>query len=149
MIDAIRQFFSEHIEGNEAVEDTEHELRLAAAALMYETAMADYDLGQEEQTLIQKLVSEQFELTKTEADELLALAQSQVKDATDLHGFTRLINRNWTLEERTLLVDRMWQVVYADRRLDDHEDHLMRKIQRLLHIPHRDFVASKLRHKRS
>ncbi|HIC21085.1 MAG TPA: TerB family tellurite resistance protein [Gammaproteobacteria bacterium] len=149
MIDAIRQFFSEHIEGNEAVEDTEHELRLAAAALMYETAMADYDLGQEEQTLIQKLVSEQFELSKTEADELLALAQSQVKDATDLHGFTRLINRNWTLEERTLLVDRMWQVVYADRRLDDHEVHLMRKIQRLLHIPHRDFVASKLRHKRS
>ena len=149
MIDAIRQFFSEHIEGNEAVEDSEHELRLAAAALMYETAMADYDLDQEEQTLIQKLVSEQFELTKTEADELLALAQSQVKDATDLHGFTRLINRNWTLEERTLLVDRMWQVVYADRRLDDHELHLMRKIQRLLHIPHRDFVASKLRHKRS
>ncbi len=149
MIDAIRQFFSEHIEGNEAVEDSEHELRLAAAALMYETAMADYDLGQEEQTLIQKLVSEQFELSKTEADELLALAQSQVKDATDLHGFTRLINRNWTLEERTLLVDRMWRVVYADRRLDDHEVHLMRKIQRLLHIPHRDFVASKLRHKRS
>ena len=36
--------------------------------------MADYDLGQEEQTLIQKLVSEQFELTQAEANELLALA---------------------------------------------------------------------------
>ena len=149
MIDAIRQFFSEHIEGNEAVEDSKNELRLAAAALMYETAMADYDLGQEEQTLIQKLVSEQFELTQAQANELLSLAQSQVRDATDLHGFTTLINRNWTLEERTLLVDSMWQVVYADGRLDDHEVHLMRKIQRLLYIPHRDFVASKLRHKRS
>jgi uncharacterized tellurite resistance protein B-like protein len=148
MIDAIRQFFSEHIECSEAVGDSKDELRLAAAALMYETAMADYDLDQEEQTLIQKLVSEQFELTQAEAKELLVLAQSQVKDATDLHGFTTLINRNWTLEERTLLVDSMWQV-YADRRLDDHEVHLMRKIQRLLHIPHRDFVASKLRHKRS
>ena len=149
MIDAIRQFFSEHIECSEAVEDSKDELRLAAAALMYETAMADYDLGKEEQTLIQKLVSEQFELTQAEAKELLTLAQSQVKDATDLHGFTTLINRNWTLEERTLLVDSMWQVVYADRRLDDHEVHLMRKIQRLLHIPHREFVASKLRHKQS
>ena len=149
MIDAIRQFFSEHIECSEAVEDSKDELRLAAAALMYETAMADYDLGKEEQTLIQKLVSEQFELTQAEAKELLTLAQSQVKDATDLHGFTTLINRNWTLEERTLLVVSMWQVVYADRRLDDHEVHLMRKIQRLLHIPHREFVASKLRHKRS
>ena len=149
MIDAIRQFFSEHIECSEAVEDSKDELRLAAAALMYETAMADYDLGKEEQTLIQKLVSEQFELTQAEAKELLTLAQSQVKDATDLHGFTTLINRNWTLEERTSLVDSMWQVVYADRRLDDHEVHLMRKIQRLLHIPHREFLASKLRHKRS
>ena len=86
MIDAIRQFFSEHIEGNEAVEDSKNELRLAAAALMYETAMADYDLGQEEQTLIQKLVSEQFELTQAQANELLALAESQVQDATDLYG---------------------------------------------------------------
>ena len=58
MIDAIRQFFSEHIECSEAVGDSKDELRLAAAALMYETAMADYDLGKEEQTLIQKLVSE-------------------------------------------------------------------------------------------
>ena len=149
MIEAIRQFFSDHIEGGEAVEESKNELRLAAAALMYETAMADYDLDQEEQALIRKLVSKQFELTQVETNELLTLAQSQVRDATDLHGFTTLINRNWTLEERPLLVDSMWQVVYAARRLDDHEVHLMRKIQRLLHIPHREFVASKLRHKRS
>ena len=56
MIDAIRQFFSERIDSRAAVEDCQRDLRLAAAALMYETAMADYDLGQEEQTLIQKLV---------------------------------------------------------------------------------------------
>ena len=149
MIDAIRQFFSEHIDGHTAVEDCQSDLRLAAAALMYETAMADYELGQEEQILIQELVSKQFELTQAETNELLTLAQSQVRDATDLHGFTTLINRNWSLEERTLLVDSMWQVVYADRYLDDHEIHLMRKIRRLLHIPHREFVASKLRHKRS
>jgi uncharacterized tellurite resistance protein B-like protein len=43
----------------------------------------------------------------------------------------------------------MWQVVYTDGRLDDHELHLMRKIQRLLHIPQRDFIAAKLRHKPS
>ena len=89
MIDAIRQFFSEHIDGHAAVEDCKSDLRLAAAALMYETAMADYDLGQEEQTLIQKLVSKQFELTQAETNELLTLAQSQVRDATDLLGLLR------------------------------------------------------------
>jgi uncharacterized tellurite resistance protein B-like protein len=136
-------------EDSVVVEDSKNELRLAVAALIYETMMADYKLGQEEQTLIQKLVRKQFQLTQAESNKLLSLAQSQVRDGTDLHGFTMLINRNWTLKERILLVDSMWQVVYADRHLDDHEIHLMRKIRRLLHIPHREFVASKLRHKRS
>ena len=50
-------------------------------------------------------------------------------------GFTTLINQNWSETERVNLMEKMWRVVYADGRLDDHELHLMRKIQRLLHIP--------------
>jgi len=80
---------------------------------------------------------------------LLALAESQAKEATGLHGFTSLINKHWSEQQRLTLVEQMWRVVYADGRLDDHELHLMRKIQRLLHIPQKDFVAAKLRHKPS
>ena len=98
-------------------------------------------------SLIESLVNQQFGLDKSSASALLELAESAAREATDLHGFTALINANWSLDEREKLVEWMWRVVYADGRLDDHEVHLMRKIQRLLHIPHRRFIATKLRHK--
>jgi uncharacterized tellurite resistance protein B-like protein len=32
----------------------------------------------------------------------------------------------------------LWQVVYADGRLDDYEANLMRRISGLIHVPDRD-----------
>ena len=109
--------------------------------------MSDYDLGEEERTTIQQLVREQFDLDDTDASVLATLAQQQVRESVGLHGFTSLINQHWSEKDRLNLVEQMWRVVYADGRLDDHELHLMRKIQRLLHIPQKDFVSAKLRHK--
>ena len=122
-------------------------MRLAAAALLFEVAMSDYDLGEEERTTIQQLVREQFDLNDTDASVLATLAQQRVRESIGLHGFTSLINQHWSEKDRLNLVEQMWRVVYADGRLDDHELHLMRKIQRLLHIPQKDFVSAKLRHK--
>ena len=109
--------------------------------------MSDYDLGEEERTTIQQLVREQFDLDDTDASVLATLAQQRVRESVGLHGFTSLINQHWSEKDRLNLVEQMWRVVYADGRLDDHELHLMRKIQRLLHIPQKDFVSAKLRHK--
>jgi uncharacterized tellurite resistance protein B-like protein len=39
----------------------------------------------------------------------------------------------------------MWRVAYADARLDAHELHLMRRIADLLHVPHLDSMAAKMR----
>ena len=147
MIDAIGEFFRTRLQVRDDPLAVEESLRLAAAALLFETAMADYDLGNTERATIHTLVCSQFSLSDVDSKALLALAESQVKEATDLYGFTSLINKHWTEQQRLTLVEQMWRVVYADGRLDDHELHLMRKIQRLLHIPQRDFVAAKLRHK--
>ena len=147
MIDAIGEFFRTRLQSRDDPLAVEESLRLAAAALLFETAMADYDLDNTERATIHALVCSQFSLSDVDSKALLALAESQVKEATDLYGFTSLINKHWTEQQRLTLVEQMWRVVYADGRLDDHELHLMRKIQRLLHIPQRDFVAAKLRHK--
>jgi uncharacterized tellurite resistance protein B-like protein len=147
MIDAIGEFFRTRLQVRDDPLAVEESSRLAAAALLFETAMADYDLDNTERATIHALVCSQFSLSDVDSKALLALAESQVKEATDLYGFTSLINKHWTEQQRLTLVEQMWRVVYADGRLDDHELHLMRKIQRLLHIPQRDFVAAKLRHK--
>ena len=147
MLDAIGDFFRDRLQVSDDSHDTEDAIRLAAAALLFEAGMSDYDLGGEERSMIQQLVREQFDLSDEEAGALTALAQERVSEATGLHGFTSLINQHWSEHHRLNLVEQMWCVVYADGRLDDHELHLMRKIQRLLHIPQKDFVSAKLRHK--
>jgi uncharacterized tellurite resistance protein B-like protein len=147
MIDAIGDFFRDRLQVGKDSDGTEDALRLAAVALLYEAAMSDYDLDDEERTAIQELVREQFNLGEGDASALAALAQQRVRESAGLHGFTSLINKYWSEKDRLNLVEQMWRVVYADGRLDDHELHLMRKIQRLLHIPQRDFVGAKLRHK--
>ncbi|XXK28642.1 TerB family tellurite resistance protein [Arenicellales bacterium nBUS_45] len=149
MIEAIQNFFKTRIEAKEGDEEKETAARVAAAALLFEAAMSDYQLDDVERQTIKDLIIEQFNLDRADAMTLIALAESQAKEATGLHGFTTLINQNWSETERVNLMEKMWRVVYADGRLDDHELHLMRKIQRLLHIPQVDYVAGKLRNKPS
>ena len=145
----IQNFFKTRIEAKEGDEEKETAARVAAAALLFEAAMSDYQLDDVERQTIKDLITEQFNLDRADAMTLIALAESQAKEATGLHGFTTLINQNWSETERVNLMEKMWRVVYADGRLDDHELHLMRKIQRLLHIPQVDYVAGKLRNKPS
>ena len=149
MIEAIQNFFKTRIEAKEGDEEKETAARVAAAALLFEAAMSDYQLDDVERQTIKDLIIEQFNLDRADAMTLIALAESQAKEATGLHGFTTLINQNWSETDRVNLMEKMWRVVYADGRLDDHELHLMRKIQRLLHIPQVDYVAGKLRNKPS
>lgn len=149
MIEAIQNFFKTRIEAKKGDEEKETAARVAAAALLFEAAMSDYQLDDVERQTIKDLITEQFNLDRADAMTLIALAESQAKEATGLHGFTTLINQNWSETERVDLMEKMWRVVYADGRLDDHELHLMRKIQRLLHIPQVDYVAGKLRNKPS
>ena len=129
MIEGLQRFFNTYLVSPSESDKTEPPMRLnlAAAALLFEVARSDYDLGSEEQALIESA--------------LLQLAETAAREATDLHGFTALINANWSLDEREKLVEWMWRVVYADGRLDDHEVHLMRKIQRLLNtVLHRSLI---------
>ena len=39
----------------------------------------------------------------------------------------------------------LWDVAYADGRIDKYEDYTIRKISDLLYIKHADFIKAKLR----
>ena len=41
----------------------------------------------------------------------------------------------------------MWQIAYADAALSDWEQHLVRKIAALLHVPDSAYIAAKMRAK--
>ena len=73
--------------------------------------------------------------------------------ATKLSAFQKWLSEGVTQNVDPInspeMMETVWarQVAYADQHLNDHEVHLMRKIQRLLYIPHKKFIGAKLRAK--
>lgn len=149
MIKAIKQFFDDQLSQVNDASPQRHTLEIAAAALLFEVSRSDHDTEKGERETITELIKKQFCLSEGEATALLDLAEQEVHNATSLHEFVSLINENWSEQQRLRLVEHMWQVAYSDKSLNDHEVHLMRKIQRLLYIPHKKFISAKLRAKDS
>lgn len=145
MIKALKQFFDDQLSQNQEDQPREHDLQIASAALLFEISRSETRTSVQERDKITRLVKRQFQLNEHEAAVLLDLAEQEVHDSTSLHGFVSLINKNWTAKQRLELVEYMWQIAYVDEQLDDHEVHLMRKVQRLLYIPHKQFIGAKLR----
>ena len=147
MLQAIRRFFDERISGPaaRAGEDQEHALRLAASALLFEVVRADAEVKPEERTVMRTAIQSAFEISDPEAQELMALAEEQSRRAASLYEFTSLVDQGFSAAEKKRLVELLWMVSFADTVKHAAEEHLVRKIAGLLHVPHPDFIDAKLR----
>jgi uncharacterized tellurite resistance protein B-like protein len=147
MLQSIRRFFDQQISapGARPPEQREHALRLAASALLFEVVRADAEVKPEERTVMRTAVQSAFQLSEAEAQELISLAEEESRGATSLYEFTRLIDQSFSGEEKKRLVELLWMVSFADTVKHAEEEHLVRKIAGLLHVPHPDFIDAKLR----
>ena len=147
MISAIKQFFNDRMRpgADVAPAGSAHALNLATAALLIEVMRADFDVVEQERQAVYTLLQGQLQLSAAEVDELFVLAEQEVSDSVSLFQFTSLIDQGLPYDQKVQILDMLWQVVYADRVMDKHEEHLLRKIADLLHISHRDYIQSKHR----
>ncbi|SHJ79200.1 Uncharacterized conserved protein, tellurite resistance protein B (TerB) family [Malonomonas rubra DSM 5091] len=118
---------------------------LAAAVLLLEVAHADGDYHVEEEALIGQLLKEHFNVADELLAELLELAEETRSDSSDLHQFTRDINKAYSQPEKEQIIEAVWQLVYADGRLDHFEEALMRQLGTLIGLSHRQLIDAKLR----
>ena len=86
-----------------------------------------------------------FDLGAEETDELVQLAEAQSKSAASLYEFTSLVDAGLDASQKKRIVELLWLVTFADGRKDAHEEHLVRRIAGLLHVPHPDFIDAKRR----
>jgi uncharacterized tellurite resistance protein B-like protein len=147
MLTAIKQFFSQNLapRPDDSQEGQEHRARLAAAALLVELVRADDHFCAAERQSLLAALDRKFGLDAAEATQLITLAQTEAHQATDLYQFTSQINRGFTHAQKIRLIEELWRVAYADQMLNHHEEHLIRKVADLIHVPHPDFIAAKLR----
>lgn len=146
MLKAIREFFDARIlGGEEAKRDPEHEARLATAALLIEMTRADRSVTEEERRAVDRALQEVFALGEEETRELVRLAELELQDSASLFQFTHLVDKAFPLQRKIAVVEMLWLIAYSDSCKDHHEEHLVRKIAELLHVPHSAFILA--RHK--
>ncbi len=144
MLQQIKLFYEKHIALPAPEEINEENTHIACAALFVEMMSIDNKLNNDEHEMTLKRVRKMFSLSLDKANTLISLATEQKNQATDYFQFTSLINRGFTQEQKVALIKTMWQIAYADGQLDKYEEALVRKIADLLHVPHLDFIKTKI-----
>ena len=146
MLSALKKLFEERVAPEIASpEAREHGLRLAAAALLFEVVQADAAVKDEERTVMRSAVQSAFGLAREEAEDLARLAEEASRGAGSLYEFTSVVDRELPPDQKRRLVELLWLVAFADAEKDAHEEHIVRRIAALLHVPHPDFIDAKIR----
>jgi uncharacterized tellurite resistance protein B-like protein len=124
--------------------DSRHIL-IATCALLLEIASVDEEFSYDELVMILSILEKNHGLTWNEAKEMLKTAQAEREKSIDLWKFTNLINQNYSEEEKINVMEIIWKVIYADGRLDGHEDYMVHNLARLLRLSHKQLIEAKLK----
>lgn len=143
MLNSLKNLFDKHIGDVSADEPAGHSVALAVAALLVEIARADHEVDESERLTIARAVATVCEADVDDINRLLTEADEAVSEAVSLYDFTSVVNENFSHERKYQLLLLLWQVAYADGRVDRYEEYFVRKIGDLLHLSQREFIRAK------
>ena len=135
----LKQFF-----GREEAPETHHDVTVAACALFIEMATIDDEFDEAELKHIVDLLESRYGVADEAAEELLTAAREELATGIDVWRYTNLINKNYSNDEKLEIVKLLWELVYADGHLSDHENYLMRKFGKMLRVSHKELINAKL-----
>ncbi len=145
MIDALKRWFQGPVFESSPAGDREHDLRLSTAALLFEIVRADGEVSDAERSVLRTAVGSTFDLPAAELDELLRRSEQASTQAISLYDFTKVVDEAFSGDEKKRIVELLWLVAFADAAKHPLEEHMIRKIAGLLHVPHPDFIDAKIR----
>lgn len=146
MLSKLKSLFSAGPDQNKA-QSRQGRIEVAATVILLEAAHADSEFTEEEDAHVIETVRSLFGIEDGYAREIVELAQQERKHAVELYSFADTINRNFSPEEKMLVMEAIWRIFYADGKLDKHENHLAHKLTTILRLSHKDMIAAKLKAK--
>ena len=66
-------------------------------------------------------------------DEILKDAEIREKDSNQILEFTKEV-KNKNIEEKKLVIEALWNIIYSDKKADMYETNLMRRLSGLLYL---------------
>ena len=118
---------------------------VATAGLFLEMVYADFEIHPDEEKQLTDALSNLFDLTQEEINQLLNKAKQNRDQRQDIWQFASLLKDHLERDQRLQILTNLWRIVFADGRVDKYEDALMRKITNLLGLDHSEMIETKLR----
>lgn len=146
MLASLKNLLSEQFSLDTAndADNTQHALGVATAALAMDIARVDNSFDEAERRHIIDAISRQFSFSEEETKKLIELADDKLEQSVSLHDFTRALNNSLDRDEKIQIVRLLWDVAWADNKLDKYEEYFIRKMADLLYVSHADYIRVKL-----
>ncbi|MCP4576945.1 MAG: hypothetical protein GY846_11750, partial [Deltaproteobacteria bacterium] len=94
--------------------------------------------------IILSILKEKHRFSDEHADHLLEDAERELKESIDLWQFAKLINENYSTEEKMEVIKILWEIVFVDGKMDRYENYLMHKVATLLRLSNDKLIDAKL-----
>src|SRR5688572_5367440 len=138
MTNRFRKFFEERMAPDTAANGEAQKghdpLHVAACALLLELAHADDQFSDAERDHIHAVLMRHFALDFDTAQQLMAMAEDQRRNAVDIFQFANLVRTSYDIGQKTLLAEIMWGLILTDGEIARHESYILRKIANLLDL---------------
>jgi uncharacterized tellurite resistance protein B-like protein len=149
MLRALQDLFDSFAAPTLSPAEQEHQLQLATAVLLVEVMRSDATVQPAERGDTPVALSRQFPPEPHALQRLLQVAEQTSRTANDFFAFTSTLNDRFSHDQKIGVIEFMWQVAYADGRIDEGENHVISRVAGLLHVTHGEYIAAKLRAKQA
>ena len=102
------------------------------ASLLIHSAKIDENFTDKEKKIIQEVLIEMGADIKN-ISKIMEEAENKEKDSNQMLDFTREI-KNIDEEEKKIIIEALWNIIYSDKNADMYETNLMRRLSGLLYL---------------
>ena len=112
--------------------DENHLSLICIAALMIHSARIDENFTEKERSIIKSALIE-MGADENSLDEIIKDAELKERDSNQILEFTREV-KNKSFEEKKIVIEAIWNIIYSDEKADLYESNLMRRLSGLLYL---------------
>ena len=112
--------------------DENHLSLTSVAALLVHSAKIDQNFTEKEKDIIKKALIE-MGADNNNLDEILKDAEIKEQDSNQILEFTKEV-KNKSFEEKKIVIEALWNIIYSDDKADIYESNLMRRLSGLLYL---------------
>ncbi len=112
--------------------DDNHLSLISIAALLIHSAKIDENFTEKEKNIIRNALIE-MGAAQNNLDKILEDAELKEKDSNQILEFTKEV-KNKSIEEKKIVIEALWNIIYSDENADMYETNLMRRLAGLLYL---------------